>query len=75
MYSWRLQNLTLTGDTALALLKAGAETDKKDVDGFLAIDLAPDGKVSCSSSSYHIMCSTNRFRSASLYWRASSGRV
>ncbi|KFY89873.1 hypothetical protein V500_05437 [Pseudogymnoascus sp. VKM F-4518 (FW-2643)] len=33
------------GDTALALLKAGAETDKKDVDGFLAIDLAPDGKV------------------------------
>lgn len=33
------------GDTALALLKAGAETDKKDVDGFLAIELAPDTKV------------------------------
>lgn len=33
------------GDTALALLKAGAQTDKKDVDGFLAIELAPDTKV------------------------------
>ena len=33
------------GDTALLLLKAGAETDKKDVDGLLAIDLAPDTKV------------------------------
>ncbi|KAK4693422.1 hypothetical protein P7C71_g3975, partial [Lecanoromycetidae sp. Uapishka_2] len=33
------------GDTALVLLKAGAETDKKDVDGNLAIDLAPDRKI------------------------------
>ncbi|KAL8666607.1 MAG: hypothetical protein Q9202_001405 [Teloschistes flavicans] len=33
------------GDTALVLLKAGAETDKKDMDGHLAIDLAPDIKV------------------------------
>lgn len=33
------------GDTALVLLKAGAETDKLDVDGHLAIDLAPDIKV------------------------------
>ena len=33
------------GDTALALLKAGAEADKRDVDGNLAIDLAPDRKV------------------------------
>ena len=33
------------GDTALVLLKAGAETDKKDTDGNLAIDLAPDKKV------------------------------
>jgi 26S proteasome non-ATPase regulatory subunit 10 len=40
----------LTGDTALALLKAGAETDKKDVDGYLAIDLAPDTKVRFSTS-------------------------
>lgn len=33
------------GDTAVALLKAGAETDKKDVDGYLALDLAPDPQV------------------------------
>lgn len=34
------------GDAALELLKAGAEMDKRDVDGHLAIDLAPDSKVS-----------------------------
>lgn len=28
------------------MLKAGAETDKKDVDGFLAMDLSPDAQVS-----------------------------
>lgn len=33
------------GDAAVALLKAGAETDKKDVDGYLALDLAPDKDV------------------------------
>lgn len=33
------------GDAAVILLKAGAETDKKDVDGHLAIELAPDTKV------------------------------
>lgn len=33
------------GDTALVLLKAGAETEKKDIDGNLAIDLAPDRKI------------------------------
>ena len=37
------------GDTALVLLKAGAETDKRDVDGNLAIDLAPDKKVNIES--------------------------
>ena len=26
-------------------MKAGAETDKKDVDGFLAMDLSPDAQV------------------------------
>jgi 26S proteasome non-ATPase regulatory subunit 10 len=36
---------TCLGDTAVALLKAGAETDKKDVDGFLALELAPDAQV------------------------------
>ena len=35
----------LLGDTAVALLKAGAETDKRDIDGYLAIDLAPDAQV------------------------------
>ena len=33
------------GDVALILLKAGALTDKRDVDGKLAIDMAPDAKV------------------------------
>ncbi|KAI0165945.1 ankyrin repeat-containing domain protein [Xylariaceae sp. FL1272] len=33
------------GDTAVSLLKAGAETDKKDSDGFLALNLAPDKEV------------------------------
>lgn len=33
------------GDTALVLLRAGAETDKRDTDGSLAINLAPDKKV------------------------------
>lgn len=36
------------GDTAMVLLKAGAETDKHDVDGHLAIELAPDSKVCLS---------------------------
>ena len=34
------------GDTALVLLRAGAESDKKDIDGHLALDLAPDKKAS-----------------------------
>lgn len=38
-------NEKLAGDTAVALLKAGASTDKKDVDGCLALDLAPDKAV------------------------------
>ncbi|KAH8893726.1 ankyrin [Thozetella sp. PMI_491] len=33
------------GDTAVALLKAGADTDRKDMDGMLALDLAPDKDV------------------------------
>ncbi|KAI0110013.1 hypothetical protein F4814DRAFT_386449 [Daldinia grandis] len=32
-------------DTAVALLKAGAEFDKRDSDGYLALDLAPDKEV------------------------------
>lgn len=34
------------GDAAVTLLKAGAEADKEDRDGRLAIDMAPDMKVS-----------------------------
>ncbi|KAL2006157.1 hypothetical protein VTN00DRAFT_9811 [Thermoascus crustaceus] len=33
------------GDAAILLLKAGAEPDKRDAEGRLAIDLAPDSKV------------------------------
>jgi len=33
------------GDAALLLLQAGAETDKKDQEGRLALDLAPDAKT------------------------------
>ncbi|KAL4778842.1 ankyrin repeat-containing domain protein [Aspergillus varians] len=33
------------GDAAVTLLKAGAEADKEDADGKLAIDMAPDARV------------------------------
>jgi len=33
------------GDAAIALLKAGAEADKRDVDGLLAIEVAPGADV------------------------------
>ena len=33
------------GDAAMALLKAGAENDKRDENDNLAIDLAPEKKV------------------------------
>lgn len=35
------------GDCAVMLIKEGAETDKENVDGDLAINLAPDKKVCC----------------------------
>ena len=35
----------------MALLKAGAETDKKDVDGLLALEVAPGADVRVSSPS------------------------
>lgn len=38
------------GDAAILLLKAGAEADKRDSTGSLAIDLAPDSKVIFSLS-------------------------
>ena len=39
------------GEAAMVLLRAGAESDKKDQDGYLAIDLAPDKSVS-----FQILC-------------------
>lgn len=41
------------GDTAVSLLKAGAETDKRDTDGSMAMELAPDAQVSYSA---FLMC-------------------
>lgn len=38
--------MCVVGDAAVALLKAGAETDKPDLSGKLALDLAPDKEVS-----------------------------
>jgi len=46
----------MIGDTAVALLKAGAETDKKDVDGCLAIDLAPDSQVKAPTLEMKKLC-------------------
>lgn len=40
------------GDAAIFLLKAGAEADKRDSEGKLAIDLVPDQKVSSFYSGF-----------------------
>ena len=37
------------GDTAFALLREGADPSKKDSEGYLAIDLAPDSQVHTQS--------------------------
>ncbi|GKT63712.1 ankyrin repeat-containing protein [Colletotrichum tofieldiae] len=42
------------GDTAMALLKAGAEPDKRDNDGYLALDLAPDKEVCEDAGLHHV---------------------
>lgn len=39
----------VAGAAAVALIKAGAETDKRDADGHLALDLAPDKEVSLAA--------------------------
>lgn len=39
------------GDAAILLLKSGAEAEKRDGDGRLAIELVPDDKVSVFSIS------------------------
>lgn len=50
--SWTVAISEGHGDTALVLLKAGAETDKQDMDGHLALDLAPDTKVRLARIAY-----------------------
>lgn len=45
-FSHEMYRLIDLGDTAVALIKAGAERDKKDMDGYLAFQLAPDKDVS-----------------------------
>ena len=48
------------GDAAMALLRAGAESDKRDGDGYLAIDLAPDRQVSVPTETSQ-PCEVGRF--------------
>lgn len=40
-----LTNISGLGETAVALLKAGIEADKRDTEGHVALDLAPDKEV------------------------------
>lgn len=47
------------GDAAMALLKAGAESDKRDENDKLAIELAPDKKVN-TSHTLHLFFSASR---------------
>lgn len=63
------------GDAALMLLKAGAETDKRDTDGHLAIQLAPDTKVGRSSVYEGIVVGLTAGRSETLSSRALSEKV
>lgn len=42
---WLPANPVRAGDAAVTLLKAGADSTKRDRDGLLAIDLAPDREV------------------------------
>ena len=55
------------GDTAVVLLKAGAETDKRDVDGNLAIDLAPDKKVNIDPATAFSTCINDHNRYGNSY--------
>jgi len=68
---WGLSDLG-SGDTAVALLKAGAETDKKDVDGFLALDLSPDAQVGFIPLESSLL---TRNRSENIYYKVQSGRA
>ena len=61
------------GDTALLLLKSGAVTDKKDVDGHMAIELAPDDKVRFAPYFSPLPADLNRLKSSSC--RVRKGKV
>lgn len=45
------------GEAALVLLRAGAEADKRDSDGRLPIDLAPDPKVNINVHGFSVWAS------------------
>jgi ankyrin repeat protein len=62
------------GDAALTLLKAGAEADKKDASGTLAIDMAPDKKVDKQPASLEKVL-TYAFRFGIISCRRRKGRV
>jgi hypothetical protein len=49
----------LIGDVAIALLKAGADKDKKTKDDALALDLAPDQAVRLCCTSLNASCTAN----------------
>ena len=61
------------GDAAMALLKAGAETDKKNSEGMLAIEMAPDAKVKSSllRQGRHLILMRNRSATSSCRTRSS----
>jgi len=54
------------GDVAIALLKAGAVTDKEDIDGHTALSLAPDQKV-CRPNVMLVHLMTNSHPGSRLY--------
>ena len=64
------------GDAAMVLLKAGAETDKRDVDGNLAIDLAPDKKVGLQSGASMFLAFTDDWpcRYGNIYCKVQSAK-
>jgi len=73
---WKIRRTRLiierTGDTAVALLKAGAETDKKDIDGRLAMELAPDAQVSSSPPPTYLSFRFHPQKSYLTYTRSAS---
>ena len=64
------------GDTAMVLLKAGAETDTRDVDDNLAINLAPDKKAISNQATPYPVLSAHIIRRFEIsYCEAQSEKV